>query len=342
MSAPPRRAPSRSTASRIRFGTSTSGIPEISSPPNAPSSTSRMIAGIAVTPMNSGCPINQPRVPPALIRRPTVSAASAASPLTWITCRIPASDRVTAMPPTIRRGRCSGSGSLRISTTATTTRAIGKIAARAPIHTRTASSAMPPTGPAACSQVPIAQTTASAINPNAMPSRRWAASMSLVAAAPRPMALTALPSQRAASNHSRRRPRPMPLTIVTIGDCSGGGAFGVRTVALLPAVREFADLAEPEAEGRLAPERDDAEPDPRAGVRPAVDPEPERASARAPDRESAREPAGVFPAIPPRYPFCHTNHTRHTGCVGPRGGTTSSGPSRTPTKEGPPFDTGEH
>ena len=133
----------------------------------------------------------------------------------------------------------------------------------------------------------------------------------------------------------------MPLAIVTIGDCSGGGAFGVRTVARLPAVREFADLPEPEAEGRL--ERDAEEPDPRAGVRPVVDPDPERASARLPDRESAREPAGVFPAIPPRYLFCHTNHTRHTGCLGPRGGTTGGRTKSDPTKEGPPFDTaGEH
>src|SRR6478752_5397323 len=231
-----------------------------------------------------------------------------------MTCRMPARDRVTAMPPTIRRGRCSGSGSLRISTTATTTSAIGKIAARAPIQTRTASSATPPTGPAARSQVPIAQITASAINPKAMPSRRWAASMSLVAAAPRPIALTAVPSQRAASNQSRRRPRPIPFAMVTIGDCSGGGAFGVRTVALLPAVRAFPDLPEParEAEGRLAPLRDDAEPDPRAGVRPVVDPDPERASARLPDRESARELAGVFPAIPPRYPLqSHQSHAPH-------------------------------
>src|SRR6478609_8338430 len=229
-----------------------------------------------------------------------------------MTCRMPARDRVTAMPPTIRRGRCSGSGSLRISTTATTTRAIGKIAARAPIQTRTASSATPPTGPAARSQVPIAQTTASAINPKAMPSRRWAASMSLVAAAPRPMALTALPSQRAASNQSPRRPRPIPFAIVTIGDCSGGGAFGVRTVALLPAVRAFADFPEPEPEVRLAPERDAADPVPRDGVRPVGDPDPERASARLPDRESAREPAGVFPAIPPRYPLqSHQSHAPH-------------------------------
>src|SRR6478609_6634965 len=231
-----------------------------------------------------------------------------------MTCRIPEIDRVTATPPTMRRGRCSGSGSLRIRTTATTTRAIGKTTASAPIQTRTASSATPPTGPAACSQVPIAHTTARAINPNAMPSRRWAGSISFVAAAPRPSARTTPPSHFAPSSQSLRSPRPMPLAMVTSGDCSRGGAAGVRTVALLPAVRALIDFPEParEADGRLAPERDAEEPDPRAGVRPVVDPDPDRASARLPDRESAREPAGVFPAIPPRYPLqSHQSHAPH-------------------------------
>ncbi len=133
---------------------------------------------------------------------------------------MPATEMVTAAVPTIRRLRCSGSGSVRISTTATTTRAMGNSTASAPIQTRTASSASPPTGPAACNQVPIAQTIASAISPKAMPSRRCTGSMSLVAAAPRPIARTRPPSHRAAISQSRFRPRPMPLTAVVSGDGS--------------------------------------------------------------------------------------------------------------------------
>ena len=194
-----------------------------------------MIAGIAVSPMNSGWPISQPRVPPACIRAPTVSCVPSGSPLTCNTCRMPVIDKITATPPAIRRGRCSGSGSVRIRMIATTTRAIGKTMASAPIQTRTASSATAPTGPAACNHDPIAHTTASAIRPKAMPSRRCTGSMSRVAAAPRPIARTALPSQRAPTSHSRFRPRPMPLIAVTIGEGSCGGWLGVREVARLPA-----------------------------------------------------------------------------------------------------------
>ncbi len=51
-----------------------------------------MIAGIAVSPMNSGWPISQPRVPPASIRAPTVSCVPSGSPLTCNTCRMPVID----------------------------------------------------------------------------------------------------------------------------------------------------------------------------------------------------------------------------------------------------------
>jgi len=108
------------------------------------------------------------------------------------------------------------------------------------------------------------------------------------------------------------------LAAVMIGDCSWGGGFGERTVDLLPAVRARELLAEPP---RDAPDRDAADfepdrelpvPDPRAGVRPVVDPVPERDSVRPPVRESARVEAEVFPAMPSRYPLrSHQPHLPH-------------------------------
>ncbi len=221
---------------------------------------------------------------------------------------MPAIDSVNATPPAIRRGRCSGSGSLRIRTTAITTSAIGKTVASAPIQTRTASSARPPTGPAAPSQVPIAHTTASAINPKAMPSRRCTGSMSLVAAAPRPRARTNPPSQRAPSNHSRFSPRPMPLIAVTIGDGSYAGGFGLRTVDLLPALR--ADVrpwlhCSFRACSRI---RTHGPGFARSWIRcPSVEQHGPRIVSRGVQKRRSFQP------YPQRYRVSHTNHIRHTG-----------------------------
>ena len=100
----------------------------------------------------------------------------------------------------------------------------------------------------------------------------------------------------------------MPLVAVTIGDCSRGGGFGLRTVDLLPALRAVAVLPEPpravpERAAGFEPDREAPAPDPRAEVRPVVDPIAERDSVRLPDRESARVEAEVFPAMPSRYPL---------------------------------------
>ena len=119
------------------------------------------------------------------------------------------------------------------------------------------------------------------------------------------------PSQRAPSSQSRFRARPIPLIAVTIGEGSYTGALGLRAaVDLLPAFR-VAVLDAPLA-AVLLPPRVPPEPDPRAGVRPVVDPVPVRGVARVPERESGRAEAEVFPAMGPRYPVSHTNHIRHT------------------------------
>ena len=173
-----------------------------------------MIAGIAVRPDEQGL-ADQPAEGAAggLPQRRRVLDARPASALTCSTCRIPTIASTIATLPAIRRGRCCGSGVDAHQHARRCRRgASGTSTASEPTQTRTASSATPPTGPAACSQVPIAQTSATAISPSAMPSRRCRASMSRVDRAPRPIALTSPPSQRATTVHAPRMPWPMPTT----------------------------------------------------------------------------------------------------------------------------------
>ena len=97
-----------------------------------------------------------------------------------------------------------------MSTTAPTRSSTGSTAPGLPKQTRTASSTIRPTGPAAWNHEPMAQTAASAISPSASPSRRCSISMSFRTPAPRPANLAAPPTPRDARRHTPETPRPTP------------------------------------------------------------------------------------------------------------------------------------
>src|SRR3954452_2260081 len=106
--------------------------------------------------------------------------------------------------PMTSRGRFSGCGSERISVMPTTSNTIGSAIADAPIAGRTPNSRECPTGPDACHQIPAPAITPTAISANASPSRRCAASRSLV----RPMVRAIPPTPLASRRKPPRRPRP--------------------------------------------------------------------------------------------------------------------------------------
>ena len=106
--------------------------------------------------------------------------------------------------PRISRGRASGSGSVRISTTAIAASTMGTRTTADPISTRRNVSIHWPTGRAASNQELAAITTAMPSSASAMPSRRWPGSRSRA----RPTDRAVDPAPLASINQPARTPRP--------------------------------------------------------------------------------------------------------------------------------------
>ena len=134
----------------------------------------------SVSPSESGPPIAKPTNPEAC-RRPAGSCGDPAH-----RCHRPSAGSAIIVAPRMSRGRASGSGSVRISTTAIATSATGNSTTEDPMSTRRKVSIDWPTGRAASNHEPAAITTATPNSASAMPSRRWPGSMS-----------RALPTERA-------------------------------------------------------------------------------------------------------------------------------------------------
>ena len=120
-------------------------------------------------------------------------------------CHRPSAGSVIIAAPRISRGRASGSGSVRISTTAIAMSAIGSSRTAEPISTRRKSSIHPPTGRAASNHELATTTTAMPSSASAIPSRRWPGSMSRA----RPTERAVDPAPLASINQPARAPRPM-------------------------------------------------------------------------------------------------------------------------------------
>ncbi len=173
--------------SRSRCGTRRTGVPAHTSTPYARTSTSSGTATQPVTPRASRSPESQPIHPPACIW----SAWSCGRPLTR--CRSPRTARVTSRLPTTMRGRVSGRGCERMSTTAASSSPTGSARAADPRTLRVPTAMASPTGPAASQPTPTAATRANAMSPSARPSLRCSGSNSRV----RPTARATPPTPRA-------------------------------------------------------------------------------------------------------------------------------------------------
>ena len=142
--------------------------------------------------------------------------------------------------PRISRGRVSGSGSVRMSTTAITASASGNNATEEPMSTRRNVSIHAPTGRAASNQELAAITTAMPSSARAMPSRRWPGSRS-----------RALPTERAVDpaplatiSQPARTPRPTVAPADEIGEGFRRGAGFRFLVVRVPARALDFDLLE--------------------------------------------------------------------------------------------------
>src|SRR5689334_4558133 len=143
------------------------------------------------------------------------------------------------------RGRASGSGSVRINTTAIPPSTIGTRTTADPIIVRRTLSIHPPTGRAASNHELAAITTAMPSSASAMPSRRWPGSRSRA----RPTDRAVEPAPFASINQPARTPRPTVAPADETADGLRRGA-GLRRAAGRAPPREPAfDLLE------RAPER---------------------------------------------------------------------------------------
>ena len=127
-------------------GTSRIVVPVTSSRPNNTPMNSSGAAIHAVSPSDSGPPSAKPMKPAACWR----AAGSAGDPAHR--CHSPSAGSAIIAAPRISRGRASGSGSVRISTTATAASAIGNSTTEEPMSTRRKVSIHAPTGRAASNQ----------------------------------------------------------------------------------------------------------------------------------------------------------------------------------------------
>ena len=274
---------------RTRRGTSRTGVPVSTSSPNAATSTRTGIESQTVTPAVRGSATQAPITPPPACR----PASSPGAPTER--CQTPSTPRPSSRAPTTVRGRVSGSGSVRMSTTAIPSRITGSPRATDPSTVRNATWIPVPTGPPAPSHRPAAVISARTTSPRAIPSRRWAASISR----PRPMVRATEPRPRAASVQVPFRPRtsgPGPRR-------GAGRRAGARRPPLTGARRPEPDRPDPE---RPDPDRGAGCADSvvRAGVRPRV-----RGRLRAEVSVRAMADTVAVTPHPSREP-----HARRPGC----------------------------
>ena len=209
-------------------------MPVTSSTPNSTPMNSNGAAIHALSPSDSGPPIAKPRKPAACCR----AMGSCGDPANR--CHSPSEGSTIIAAPRISRGLESGSGSVRISTTAATASAIGSSTAEAPMSTRRKVSIHCPTGRAASNQELAVITTAMPSRAKAMPSRRWPGSRS-----------RALPTERAVDpaplasiSQPARTPRPTVVPAAEIGEGLRRGAGFRRGVVRDPAREPAFDLLE--------------------------------------------------------------------------------------------------
>ena len=209
---------------------------------NTPKITAKINSGVAihaVRPSESGPLIANPTNPPARWR----PGGSAGDP--DHRCHRPSTGRHTIAAPSTSRGRPSGCGSVRISSTATAAISRGSRTTAPPTKVRKPESSQAPAGRAASNQDAAAITTASASKPSAMPSRRWPGSISRA----RPTERAVEPAPRAIISQVARAARP-PAAAATPrvdGDFLAGG--------LRRGGAGFADLVVPFELVVRAPER---------------------------------------------------------------------------------------
>ena len=186
-------------------------MPVISSTPNSTPMNSSGAAIHWVSPSDSGPPIAKPMKPAACWRPAGVPGDPAHR------CHRPSAGRATIAAPRISRGRASGSGSVRISTTAIAMSATGNTRTADPISTRKKLSIHPPTGLAASNHELAMTTTAMPSSASAIPSRRWPGWMSRA----RPTDRAVEPAPLASMNQPARAPRPMASPAAGMGDGLG-------------------------------------------------------------------------------------------------------------------------
>ena len=142
--------------------------------------------------------------------------------------------------PRISRGRASGSGSVRISSTATAASAIGNKTTEEPMSTRRKVSIHAPTGRAAPNQELAAITTAMPSSASAMPSRRCPGSRSRAL----PTERAVEPAPLASISQPARTPRPTVVPADETGEGFRRGAGFRRGVVRVPAREPVFDLLE--------------------------------------------------------------------------------------------------
>lgn len=197
--------------------------------------TSSGVAIHTVSPSDSGPPIAKP-MKPAACRR----ASGSWGPPDQM-CHRPSTGNAIITEPRIRRGRASRSGSVRISTTATTPRMSGTSTTAPPITVRTAISTQPPTGRAASNHELAATITATPSRASAMPSRRCPGSSSRA----RPTERAVEPAPLASISQPARVPRPTAAPAVASGDEFRRGAGRPDFAGFLRGAAGRAGLAAP-------------------------------------------------------------------------------------------------
>ncbi|CKS58941.1 antibiotic biosynthesis monooxygenase domain-containing protein [Mycobacterium tuberculosis] len=193
---------------RMASGTSRIVIPASRSNPNSAPMNNSGAAIQAVNPSESGPPIAKPMNPAA---RKRDSGASGEPAHRW---HKPRNDKPIRLAPRISRGRESGLGDVRISTTATAAATSGSMTTADPMNVRNKASTHAPSGRAASNHELAATTTARPSSTSAIPSRRCPGSMSRA----RPIDRAAPPVPLAAIIQTARMARPQASPVDTSSD----------------------------------------------------------------------------------------------------------------------------